>query len=59
MISHGSHSSPIEVACYSHVKNKEDKSQRHERMAWKCPSDVSIFILELHLFFAIYIDLCL
>lgn len=57
MISHGSHSSPIEVACYSHVK--EDKSQRHERMAWKCPSDVSIFILELHLFFAIYIDLCL
>lgn len=58
MISHGSHNSPIEVACYSHVKDKE--VSENERMTWKCPpSDVSISMFELHLFFAIYIDLCL
>lgn len=57
MISCSSHSNSIEVACYSHIKDEEDKSQRHERMAWKGPM-MSVFLLSCYINFLLFILIC-
>lgn len=44
---------PYKVACYSHIKDEENKSQGHERMTWKCPNDASISITDFDSFCAI------
>lgn len=57
MISQSSHSNSVEVACYSHIKDEEAMSQRHEKMTWKCLMR-SVFLLSCYINFLLFILIC-